>query len=484
MNVLHVASELVPYSKTGGLADVASALPRALAGLARGSINGDRFAIVSPAYRVDPDQFGLARRLRRVGFQLGKYAVEVGVLEGRLPGGVGDVHVWLVEHPVFERPELYGEAGRDYPDNAFRFALLCRAALAISRAFGFPPDLIHAHDWQAAPALVYARRGEAPHARTVFTIHNLAFQGLFSAATVAEVDFGYEHFHPEGFEFWGQLSLLKAGLYSADRITTVSPQYAREIQTEEYGCGLDGYLRSRFDRFVGILNGADYDVWNPLRDSALAETYGPDRLDGKRACKADLQRALDLPVKPRVPILGAVSRLTDQKGFDLVIEVLAQLLEERDVQVAILGAGDPELEYGLQKLHKAHPRKLALATGYDEPLAHRIYAGSDLFLMPSRYEPCGLGQLYALRYGAVPIVRATGGLDDTVVDYDPRSQSGTGFKFDKASAASLDAAIKRALSVWTSEAGFASLVRRGMQQDFSWTASARAYRALYDSIRR
>src|SRR5579883_1566286 len=411
MNVLHVSSEVAPYSKTGGLGDVASALPRALASIKRGG-RGDRVAVVTPAYRVDPERFALARRLRRIGLTLGGRAVEVGLLEGRLPGGAGEVQAFLVDHPAFDRPHLYGDANGDYPDNDFRFALLSKAALEIARTFSFTPDVIHAHDWQAAPTLLYARRGELPSARTVLTIHNLAFQGLFPEESLDALGWGHDLYHPDGIEFWGQVSFLKAGILHADRVTTVSPRYAREIQTEEYGCGLDGYLRARGDQLVGILNGVDYDVWNPSRDLTLAAPYSVHDLEGKRACKAALQRSFGLPARPRLPLCGAVSRLTDQKGFDLVADVLEKLLVERELQVAILGTGERAIEERLSKLAARHPTKLVVKLAYDEALAHRIYAGSDLFVMPSRWEPCGLAQMYALRYGSVPIVRATGGLDD------------------------------------------------------------------------
>jgi starch synthase len=481
VNILHVSSEVLPYSKTGGLGDVASALPRAEAAIGRALSPPDRVAVVTPAYRVDAARFALARRLRTVEVMLGGRAVEVGVLEGRLPGGAGEVHAWLVDHPCYRRAQLYGEGGVDYPDNGFRFALLGKAALAVARGFGFFPDVLHGHDWQACPALYYAR-GETG-LRRVLTIHNLAFHGLFPPSLASEIDFAAEHYHPEGFEFWGQLSFLKAGIIAADRITTVSPQYAREVQTEAYGCGLDGFLRAHADRLLGILNGADYDVWNPARDLFLEEHYNDAEPAGKRACKSALQRACDLPPRPKTPLFGAVSRLTDQKGFDLVLEVLEKLLPERDLQAVVLGAGDADVEARFTSLAARFPARLAVRIGYDEALAHRIYGGSDFLLMPSRYEPCGLAQIYALRYGAIPIVRATGGLEDTVVDYDPRSQSGTGFKFGAPTAAALEAAWRRALAAFASDENFPALVRRAMTRDFSWANSARVYRSLYESIR-
>lgn len=478
MNVLHVSSEVAPFSKTGGLGDVAAALPRALGSL------GERTAVVTPRYRIDPDRFSLARRLRRIDIYLGAHRFDVVVFEGRIGGARGEVPVWFIDHPLFDRAQLYTENGADYPDNALRFALLSRAAREVARAFAFPVDIIHAHDWQAALALYWAEAGESPATRpkTVLTIHNLAFLGLFPKETAIDIGLSETLLDPEGIEFYGQMSFLKAGIQFADRITTVSPRYAREIQTPELGCGLDGLLRIKSSRLVGILNGADYDMWNPARDPALAEPYSIDRLDGKTSCKAALQHALGLPDRPRTPLCGAVSRLTDQKGFDLVATALEHLLDERDLQVVILGTGDRAIEERLLALMARHPAKLAVQLGYDETLAHRIYGGADLFLMPSRYEPCGLGQIYALRYGAVPIVRATGGLDDTVIDYDVRSRSGTGFKFTAFSWEALATAWRRALTAYAGDENWPPLVKRAMSQDFSWAASARSYQALYRSL--
>ena len=480
MKVLHVSSEVAPWSKTGGLGDVVSSLPRAQAQLSREA--GDQFAVVAPAYLVDPARHGLARRLRRVDVPLGGRIHDVQVLEGQLPGGGGEVQAWLIDHPVFRRPGIYGEGNYEYPDNAFRFALLSRAALLVPRAFGFVPDVVHAHDWPTGPALSYARRLDLPAARTVFTIHNIAFQGLFPAEVTEVVDLGWEGFRPEGFEFYGRVSYLKVGLCHADRITTVSPRHAREILTPEFGFGLDGFLAVQPGGVSGILNGVDYETWNPARDPACAAPFSAARPEGKRACKAALQQAMGLSPRPRVPLFGAVSRLSWQKGFDLLADVLEQLLPEREVQVVVLGSGERETEERLKALAARHPTRLAVHIGYDEERSHRVYAGSDLFLMPSRYEPCGLGQMYALRYGAVPVVRATGGLDDTVVDFDAPSRTGTGFKFGPADAPALGGAMRRALSLFASEEDFTGLRRRGMAQDFSWAGPARAYRELYSGL--
>jgi starch synthase len=469
--VLHVASEVAPYSKTGGLADVMGALPAALARL-RAEV-----LVVTPRYRsVDVERFGLGRWLRKLRVPLGDGEVEVGVLEGTPPGGAR-VRLFLVEHAAsFDRDGLYGAGGADFEDNARRFAILGAAALAIADATGAPPDIVHGHDWQAGPAVIYSQG----RAKTVFTIHNLAFQGLFPERIVDELGLGRERYHPDGIEFFGQVSLLKAGIVCADRVTTVSPRYAAEIQTVAQGNGLDGLLRARADRLVGILNGADYDVWSPERDARISAPYSARSLDGKRACKAALQRELGLPMRARTPLCGSISRLTDQKGFDLIVAALPALLDG-DLQYVILGTGEPAIERALVELARRHPTKLAVRIAYDDGLAHRIEAGCDLYVMPSRFEPCGLNQIYSLRYGTPPIVRATGGLDDTIVDHEPRSSTGTGFKFSDYAADALAAAWRRALAAYRNADELTALVRRAMAQDFSWGASAARYLEVYRS---
>jgi starch synthase len=481
MRILHVASEVAPYSKTGGLADVLGGLPRALAAL------GHEITVVTPRYRsIDPERFGLARRLRGLATPLGADTVEVGIYEGQAPS-TPRVRVYLVDHqPSFDRDGLYGDARGDYADNARRFTLLGSAALALAAEFGAWPEVVHGHDWQAGPAILFAKQrwGELPPPKTVFTLHNLAFQGLFPEKSVDELGLPRHYYNPEGFEYYGQASFLKAGLALADRLTTVSPRYAREIQTPEHGLGFDGVLRARSKDLHGILNGADYDVWNPERDGHLAATYSAASLAGKRACKAALQRELGLPVRADLPLCGSISRLTDQKGFDLVLGALPSLLESGELQYALLGSGDPALEQALRALAARFPKQLAVRIGYDEPLAHRIEAGCDLYVMPSKFEPCGLNQMYSLRYGTPPIVRATGGLDDTIVDFDARSRSGTGFKFEPYDTAALTGAWRRALAAYRNESDFHGLVRRAMAQDFSWARAAEAYAQLYRSLTR
>jgi starch synthase len=478
MKVMHVASEVTPYSKTGGLADVLGALPRAQARL------GLDVTIVAPRYWVvNTQKQGLARWLRTIPVPLGKDLIDVGVFEGTLPGG-SKARVLLVEHePSFGRAGLYGDASGDYADNARRFTLLGRAALTIASHLDFWPDVLHGHDWQAGPAIMYAQYtgGDLRPPATVLTVHNLAFQGIFPESVVDELGYPRSMWHPGGIEFYGNVSLLKAGLVLADKVTTVSPTYAKEIQTIDQGMAMDGILRARAKDLSGILNGVDYDVWSPERDSALAARYNPEDLSGKRACKAALQRELGLPVRPETPLFGSVSRLAYQKGFDLVLEALPQLLEE-DLQYVLLGTGDPHVENALRDLAARHPTKLAVRFAYDDKVAHRIEAGCDMFVMPSRWEPCGLNQMYSLKYGTPPIVRATGGLEDTIVDYEQRSRSGTGFKFTPYTRDALTEAWRRALSAYRQPDEFRALQKRGMAQDFSWTASARRYVELYERL--
>ncbi|MBI5480884.1 MAG: glycogen synthase GlgA [Deltaproteobacteria bacterium] len=478
MHVLIIASEVIPFSKTGGLADVTGALPRALAN------RGARVTVVTPRYEsIDPVAHSLARRLRTLTVPIGADTVEVGVYEGSLPGS--HARVYLLDHPPsYGRPHPYGEEGGDYPDNPRRFALLCRGALEVTRDMGGWPDIVHAFDWQGALAPLMIRRGwfpGTPRTGCVFTVHNLAFQGLYPAHFVDELGLGRDLFHPEGLEFYGDLNLLKAGVLFADRTTTVSPKYAREIQTPEYGCGLDGLLRSRGSRLSGILNGVDYDVWDPRRDPILPKTYGPDDLAGKAICKEALQKAFGLPLRPTVPLIGAVSRLTEQKGFDLVAEI-AEDLARLDVQLAILGAGAKDLEARLTDVARRFPNKLAGRIAFDDRLAHLVEAGSDMFLIPSRFEPCGLTQMYSLRYGSIPIARAVGGLDDTIVDYDPRSRTGNGFKFEEYSGPALLATIRRALNAYNGADAWRETMLRGMRLDYSWDIAGRRYLETYEEI--
>ncbi|HEX9050534.1 MAG TPA: glycogen synthase GlgA [Anaeromyxobacter sp.] len=473
MQILFVASEVAPWSKTGGLGDVAGALPRALAA------RGHSVHVVAPRYGfVDAEAAGFERRDAAV--RVRGEATTLWVKEGRPT-------VSLVEHERFfgARRGLYGEAGHDYGDNAERFAWFARAALAVPSASRLRPRVVHANDWQAGlcPWLLRHEHAQDPAlsgARAVFTIHNLAYQGVFPKQVVPFLGLPWDAFRLDALEFHDQLSFMKAGLSFADALTTVSPTYAREILTPEGGQGLDPVLRHRRADLHGILNGIDADAWDPAADPHLPASYTARDLGGKGACKAALQRELGLPARPDVPLVGMVSRLVDQKGIDLVVASLEGLLA-RDVQLAVLGSGSRAYEEAFARVARARPSQVAARIGFDEGLAHRIEAGADTFLMPSRFEPCGLNQMYSLRYGTPPIVRAVGGLDDTVEDFDGWTR-GTGFKFRDYTPQALLLAVRRALDAWRDRRAWRGLVVRGMAQDFSWDRSARSYEALYEAL--
>jgi starch synthase len=387
----------------------------------------------------------------------------------------------------FDREALYGDARGDYPDNAERFVFFCRAALEWLRAESPPPDVLHVHEWQSALAPAFLRGNadvypELAGTRSVLTVHNLAYQGRFPAFDWHLLNLDPRYFVPDFVEFYGQINYLKAGLVFADAITTVSPRYAAEIGTPEFGEGLDGVLRVRRDRLRGILNGIDREAWNPATDPHLPARYDASDLRGKARCKAELQAEIGLAVLPDVPLLGMVSRLAEQKGLDLLAAALPDALATSDAQLVVLGSGDEHYERLLAALAADFPARVGLRVGFDEALAHRIEAGADMFLMPSRFEPCGLNQLYSLRYGTVPIVHATGGLDDTVVEFDPATGTGTGFKFTPYAPDAFLAALRRAFVTRRDRDRWARLVANGMAQDFSWDRAALEYRRLYETL--
>ncbi len=461
MNVLFASSEVAPWSKTGGLGDVAAALPRALAR------RGHEVTVVTPLYGC-VDRSGLGAT--------GETALGAPILAVR---PAERLTVAFLDHQGYfgSRAALYGEHGKDYPDNAARFHFLCRALPEVARALGREPvDILHLNDWQTGlAALEHARRrGVAPGlTRCVMTIHNLGYQGLFEKEVIPALGLPWDVFTPDGLEFWGRANFLKAGIAFADRITTVSPTYAREIQTYEQGFGLDGLLRARSDRLHGILNGVDTEEWNPATDPHLAARYSADDLAGKAACRAALCRELGIDGEGKL-LLGIVSRIAGQKGFDILLEGLDRLLQ-RPVSLAILGSGDPVLVRALEEARARWPGRIGLRVGFDEGMAHRVEAGADAFLMPSRYEPCGLNQMYSLRYGTVPIVRRTGGLADTVEE----SEYGTGFLIPSHHAVELLAAVDRAHAVFVNPEAWRALQLRGMAEDHSWNRSAAAYEAVY-----
>ncbi len=464
-----VASEATPFFKSGGLADVIGALPPELKKL------GHRVAVVLPLYR--DAVVGSSRCvLERVTLWLGAKSFPIRIHLSV----VRDIPYYLVDGPA-----LYGREGAyvgpkgEYPDNHIRFASLSRAALVVARRL-FRPQVLHCHDWQASPAPVYLRSTLAGDptflgTKCLLTIHNLGYQGVFGKWQLQEMGLEESVFHPGGLEFFGDVNLLKGGILFSDAVNTVSPTYAAEIQTPEYGFGLDGVLRGRTGALSGILNGVDYSEWNPETDRHIAANYSAADLAGKQQCKLDLLRRVGLPEEALGrPLAGIVSRFASQKGFDLVLEA-APRLAAADMSLVALGTGEARYEEMFRSLAAACPRKVAVRIGYDNELAHKIEAGSDLFLMPSRYEPCGLSQIYSLRYGTVPVVRATGGLDDTI-------DESTGFKFREYSAAALLAAVEEALAQWKRPSDWRRLMLNGMQKDFSWKRSAGAYSALYGRL--
>ena len=476
MRVLYVSTEVYPALKTGGLADVNAALPRALIGL------GCDVRLLLPAF---PALMAAAAKPRVV-IEAGSLSPTVGAGTMRiLQATLNGVPAYLIDAPGFyaRAGNPYLDAnGNDWPDNLARFALLgaVAARFAVGSIDGFRPDIIHGHDWHAglAPAYLAARGGERP--ASVFTVHNLAFQGAFPAETFAQLGLPPHFFSLEGLEFYGRVNLMKSGLHYADRNTTVSPTYAREIQTPEQGCGMDGLLRARSGALRGILNGVDPAEWSPAVDSRIAERYDRERIAGKASCRAALRRSMRLDADATGPLFGVVSRLTTQKGLDLLLAALPALLSQGG-QLAVLGSGDRALEQGFVDAEAAHPGAIAVRIGYDEDLAHAIVAGSDVILVPSRFEPCGLTQMYGLTYGTLPLVRRVGGLSDTVRD--ASGADGNGFVFDDANPDALVEAFGRVFATWQDATRWRALQSRAMTEDHGWTPSAQMYLDVYRELR-
>jgi starch synthase len=478
MRVVMLSPEVYPYAKTGGLADVLAALPPALAAA------GVEVTVCVPGYRSALGAAGTPAPGTRFHAPIASRMEPAEVV--RVPGAPVPT-VLLRADRYFDRDGLYGEGGHDYPDNAERFAFFCRAALEWLRAEREPPDVLHVHEWQAALAPAFLRATAALYPelgrmRTVLTLHNLAYQGRFPADRWPLLNLDARYFVPAFLEFYGEINFLKAGLVFADTLTTVSPRYAAEIQTPAFGEGLDGVLRARGAALRGILNGIDDAVWNPATDPHLPARYRAGDLAGKARCKRALQAELGLEVRDDAPLLGVVSRLAEQKGFDLLAAALPRALEPWDAQLAVLGSGEARYERWVRELGARFPGRVGVRVGFDEGVAHRIEAGADVFLMPSRFEPCGLNQLYSLRYGTVPLVHATGGLDDSVAEFDPATGAGTGFKFTPYTPDAFLAALERALRTRRDPSLWARLVANGMAQDFSWSRAAAEYRALYETL--
>jgi len=479
MKIAFVSSEVVPFSKTGGLADVSGALPKFLAAL------GHEVAVFTPLYRQVKERFKPKKGKRAISVPVGAELVTGEVWNGAFPGS--KVPVYFIGHdPYFNREGLYGDEKGDYTDNCSRFVFFSRAVIEALKALKFKPDVIHSNDWQAGLVPVYCRLayGADPDiagAANVYTVHNLAYQGLFWHWDISLLNIGWEHFNYKELEFYGKINFMKGGIVFADTITTVSPTYAKEIQSdEEYGAGLQGVLKERSEDLVGVLNGIDYDEWSPEKDKFLPAKYSPADRSGKAECKRALQTESGFLHKPRTPLFGMITRLVDQKGLDLVAGIIDEMMKE-DLQLAVLGTGLDKYHVLLTDISKKYPKKCAAFLKFDNRLAHLIEAGSDMFLMPSRYEPCGLNQLYSLRYGTVPVVRAVGGLADTITDATSggAADNANGFSFVLYEPTALLDAVRRALVSYADLALWEKIVETGMKQDWSWQRSAREYQGLY-----
>jgi starch synthase len=478
MRILLASSEVAPFAKTGGLADVAGALPKALTKL------GHDVRVVLPKYRtVDAVKHGLRPVVASLPVPVAGRTEKAALWQG----AIDSAPVYFVQHDgYYDRGALYQTKDGDYPDNAERFAFFSRAILEMSQALDFSPEIYHCNDWQTGLVPTYLRTTfqgvrELQTTGILFTVHNLGYQGLFDPEALLAANLGQELFNPFGIEFYGKVNFLKAGLVFSDLINTVSQKYSQEIQTEEFGHGLEGVLRARAKDVHGILNGIDYDEWHPTRDGFIAARFSQGDPGGKAACKADLQRVFGLPERPDVPLLAVISRLTPQKGMDLLAEALDDVLD-LDTQFVLLGTGDADLHKAFEDAKVRHGSRVGLKLGFDVALSHKIEAGADMFLMPSRYEPCGLNQMYSLAYGTIPVVRATGGLDDTIQPFDPATGEGTGFKFAAATSRALLETLRAAVAIYRQPDHWRRLVRNGMACDFSWDRSAKEYVALYQEI--
>jgi starch synthase len=480
MKILLASSEVHPYSKTGGLADMVGALAKTLAH------GGHRVGVVTPLYAGIREHFPQLERLDLpLAFPLGiqKVRGEIWSLEP-----LDGLTVYFVDQPAFyERADLYQAEGTDYPDNAERFMFFSKAAAHLALRLSWAPEVLHVHDWQAGMGALLVQHqqkvaGQGGRPGICLTIHNLAYQGLFPAAKYALTNLPWDYFTPAGVEFYGQMSCLKAGMVFSDAITTVSPRYAREITTEELGCGLDGLLRQRNSSLVGILNGVDYEEWNTISDPYLKHAYTAADLRGKAANKLELQKEFGLAVDAKIPLFGNIGRLAEQKGVEILLGALEQMLSS-GLQFVAVGSGAPAFQRAYQDLTRRHPSQVAVRIGFDEGLSHRIEAGCDFFLMPSRFEPCGLNQMYGLRYGTIPIVRTTGGLDDTVIDIREDAENANGIKFIEYSASALAKGIRKALALYEEPELMHRFRTNAMGADFSWNRTVGEYLKVYEKAR-
>lgn len=487
LNILFVSSEVDPFAKTGGLADVSGALPQTVKSMEH------EIRIMMPKYGcINERKSKLHEMIRLKDFvvPVGTKNYPASVKSSFIINNLTKVQVYFLDnHDLFGRTGLYvhPETKKDYEDNDERFIFFSRGVLEVLKKLGWAPDIIHCNDWQTGLIPTYLKTLYKDDlfykdTRTVFTVHNMAYQGTFPKSMFPKTLLPHSLLSESGVEAFGKINLMKAGLVHADAITTVSEKYAAEIQgSDEYGCGLQDIVRARKADVSGIVNGIDYTVWDPSVDSLIPHKYDARTLDAKEENKRFLLAKMGLPFKPGTPLIGIISRLADQKGFDLIGEVLPDIMG-LGVQMVILGTGEPRYHELFEKAQKSHPDQIGVALTFDNPLAHLIEAGSDMFLMPSRYEPCGLNQLYSLRYGTIPVVRATGGLDDTIDDYDPASRTGTGFKFTNYNSGEMLGALRKAVHLYNDQPAWRKLMKTGMAKDFSWETSAAKYVQLYRSL--
>ncbi|HVU36235.1 MAG TPA: glycogen synthase GlgA [Opitutaceae bacterium] len=476
MKIVHAASEMFPYMKTGGLADAVGALAAALAN------DGHEVSVFLPGYRAALEHKDAATAERKL-----RLKIEMG--SGFVTGDVRtfsprkNLTVYLIcREEFFDRSGAYGTGDRDYEDNADRFIFFCKGVVETLRLADLQADIVHSHDWQAALLPLLLREAERRQhltlaLKTIFTIHNIAFQGVFPAKVFARTNLPEELFHIDGLEYYSQINLMKGGILFADRVTTVSPRYAKEIQTAEFGCGLDGVVQTRVDDLVGLLNGVDTAIWNPASDPLLPARYSQANMAGKQVCRTELLKRSGFATDFKGPIFGMVCRLTEQKGIDLLL-ANRDFFVGQDCRLVVLGSGDKRMESELEQLAATAPQKVSLSAKHDEAMSHLIEAGSDFFVMPSLFEPCGLNQMYSQVYGTVPIVSRVGGLADTVIDVDEQPDIGTGIMCDP-SVTSLRNALQRALRLYGDKPRYASTQRHGMARDFSWKAASSGYERLY-----
>jgi starch synthase len=479
MKILLASSEVFPYSKTGGLADMSGALAKYLAAA------GQEVIVVTPLYQcVREAALPFESTVLRLKLPLGRHVVSAQIAALK---PVDNLVIYFIDQPaLFDRPGLYGEMGHNYPDNAERFVFLSKCVAHLARDEAWRPDIVHLHDWQVGLVPLFMaherwQEGWTNPPRTCLTIHNLAYQGVFPPVKYDLTNLPWHYFNAKGIEYYGQMNCLKAGIVYADLLTTVSPRYAREITTQDFGCGLDGLLRERQNSLFGILNGVDYSEWKTAGNPFLKHSYTSQNLSGKKAAKLDLQAELGLPQNDQVPLFGSVTRMVEQKGVEILLAALEEMLGS-ELQFVLLGSGEPHFEKAFQDLARRYPPKVAVRIGYNHALSHRIEAGCDFFLMPSRFEPSGLNQMYSLRYGTIPIVRATGGLDDSVISPIQDAARANGIKFSEYSAGALAKAIRKALVLYQHPEALRHFRRNAMEADFSWTRTTADYLGIFASL--